>query len=324
MLIAGLVLSEMSRELFRRFAGNPILQACDWPCPVNVVFNPAAARVGDETVLIARVETLSGVSHLSVARSANGADGWSIDATPLLTPAPGVESEQWGFEDARVVRIDELDSWLITCTAYGPGGPAVYMATTNDFTSVVRRGIIMPPDDKNAAFLPFRIDGNWVLFHRPTAPFVTHQRGGIWLSRSPDMVNWSAPEVVLEPRRGSWWDALRIGIGPPPLWTERGWLLIYHGVKETISGGIYRVGLALLDLDDPAHVLQRSDRWIFGPEAAYERVGDVPNVVFPCGLVHDEASGELRLYYGAADTSIGLATASLEEVLAALPRDRDS
>jgi predicted GH43/DUF377 family glycosyl hydrolase len=284
---------------------------------VNVVFNPAAALVGGETVLLSRVETLTGISHLTVARSSNGVDGWRIAAEPLLAPAEGVESERWGFEDARAVWIEELGCFAITCTAYGPAGPAVYLATTTDFESVERRGIVINPEDKNAALLPERVDGKWILFHRPTTGFgFTHP--GIALSRSPDLVSWSPPEVVLKPRDGAWWDSLRIGIGPPLLKTEQGWLLIYHGVKETVGGAIYRIGLALLDLEEPTRVLRRAQDWIFAPQAPYERQGDVGNAIFPCGVLHDSASGELRLYYGAADTSICLATAQLDELLAAV------
>jgi predicted GH43/DUF377 family glycosyl hydrolase len=228
-----------------------------------------------------------------------------------------VESEQWGFEDARVVFAPELGRWVITCTAYGPAGPAVYMATTEDFRSVERNGIVRQPDDKNAALLPERIDGKWILFHRPKTEY-GGSRGEILLSRSPDLVNWSTPEHVLQPREGAWWDSLRIGIGPPPLRTEHGWLLIYHGVKETVAGGIYRVGLALTALDEPARVLHRLPEWVLGPLEECERVGDVPNVVFPCGLVHDLESGEVRLYYGAADTSIAVATAQLDDLVAAV------
>ena len=305
------------RELFLRHPANPILTADDWPYPVNVVFNPAAAQVGDETVILARVEDLRGLSHLAVARSPNGIDGWSIDEQPLLSPADGVESEKWGFEDARVVFVPELDSWTITCTAYGPAGPAVYLATTRDFREVERYGIIQHPEDKNAALLPEQIDGMWVLFHRPQSGLVAG-RGGIFVSRSPDLSSWTAPEQVLQPRTGAWWDSLRIGIGPPPLRTEHGWLLIYHGVKETVSGNIYRVGLALTDLDEPTRVLKRLPGWILSPRTDYERIGDVPNVVFPCGAIHDPETDDVRLYYGAADTSVCLATAKLSDVLAAV------
>jgi predicted GH43/DUF377 family glycosyl hydrolase len=305
----------VSRELFRRHPGNPILSAEDWPYPVNAVFNPGAARVGDETVLLARVEDRNGVSHLTAARSSNGIDGWSVDTEPLLAPRDGKESEQWGFEDARVVRVDELDCWVITCTAYGPSGPAVFLATTPDFRKVNRRGIIMHPEDKNAALLPRRIDGKWVLFHRKMTSF-GGSRGEIMISRSTDLRNWSAPERVMQPRVGAWWDAKRIGIGPPPFETEHGWVVVYHGVKETVSGNIYRVGAALTALDEPTRVLRRLPHWLMTPDAPYERVGDVPNTVFPCGLVQD--GDELHLYYGGADTNICVATASLEELLASL------
>ncbi len=153
-----------------------------------------------------------------------------------------------------------------------------------------------------------------MLLHRPKTQF-GGAHGEILLSRSGDLVSWSSPEQVLQPRAGAWWDSLRIGLGPPPLRTEHGWLLVYHGVKQTVSGDIYRVGLALLDLDEPTRVLRRLPGWVLAPLAPYERSGDVPNVVFPCGLLHDPESDELRLYYGAADSSVCLAGARLHDVL---------
>ena len=250
-----------NHEVFRRHAGNPILTAADWSQPVNAVFNPAAALVDGETVVLARVEDRRGISHLCVARSADGLSGWSIDPEPLLAPADGIESEQWGFEDPRAVWVAELERWLITCTAYGPSGPAVYLASTTDFRTVERIGIICQPEDKNAALLSERVDGQWVLFHRPMTSY-GGSRGEVVLSRSDDLTNWGPPEQVLQPREGAWWDSLRIGIGPPPLRTDDGWLVIYHGVKETVAGTIYRVGLALTALDDPARVLHRAPNWV--------------------------------------------------------------
>jgi predicted GH43/DUF377 family glycosyl hydrolase len=302
------------KELFERHAANPILSPSDWPTAVNAVFNPAAAVVDGHTVLLVRVEDRRGISHLHVARSPDGIGDWAIDPEPLLAPEADVETEQWGFEDPRSVWVDELKRWVITCTAYGPSGPAVYLATTTDFRSVERIGIIRQPEDKNAAVLPERVGGKWILFHRPMTTF-GGSRGEIVLSRSDDLRSWSAPEQVLQPRYGSWWDSLRIGIGPPPLRTEHGWLVIYHGVKETVAGSLYRIGLALTALDNPARVLHRAPEWVLSPSEPYERSGDIPNAVFPCGLVHDVASGELRLYYGAADTTVCLATAQLDDVL---------
>jgi predicted GH43/DUF377 family glycosyl hydrolase len=304
-----------SRELFRRHPANPILTAGDWPDAVNVVFNPAAVQLAHETILLARVEARTGISHIAVARSADGVGGWRVDTEPLLMPLEENEGECWGFEDPRVVWVEELGTHVISCTAYGPAGPAVFLATSVDFESVERLGIVAAPEDKNAALLPQRIGGEWILFHRPTSNF-GHLHPGISLSRSRDLRSWSAPEVVMAPRTGAWWDALRIGIGPPLLRTEHGWLLVYHGVKETVGGAIYRVGLALLDLEEPTRILRRTDEWVFSPSAEYERQGDVPNAIFPCGLIHDETKGELRLYYGAADTCICLATASFDETIA--------
>ncbi len=304
----------VDRELFVRHPANPILTAADWPSTVNVVFNPAAVEVAGETVLLARVEARTGISHLTVARSPNGVDQWRIGPEPLLAPRAGVDGEEWGFEDARAVWVEELGTHVITCTAYGHAGPAVFLATTEDFDSVERVGIVVAPEDKNAALLPERVGGKWILFHRPTSGFAS-ARAGIALSRSSDLRSWSAPEVVMQPREGAWWDSMRIGIGPPLLKTAHGWLLVYHGVKETVAGPIYRVGLALLDLEEPTRVLHRTPGWVLGPHESYEREGDVPNAIFPCGLIHDSASGQLRLYYGASDTSICLATGALDDVL---------
>ncbi len=119
----------------------------------------------------------------------------------------------------------------------------------------------------------------------------------------------------MEARDGAWWDSGKIGLSPQPIGTPEGWLVIYHGVRQTPAGALYRVGMALLDLDDPRRVLRRGNEWVVGPEAPYEVTGDAPNVVFPCGAVLDDAAGEVRLYYGAADTCVGLMTAQLSDLL---------
>ena len=133
------------------------------------------------------------------------------------------------------------------------------------------------------------------------------------MSFSPDLNHWGDHRRLLSARKGGWWDANKIGLSPPPLETEIGWLIMYHGVRQTASGSIYRLGLVLLDLEDPSRVLRRSDEWIFGPRAGYEREGDVDDVVFPCGWV--VKGGRILMYYGAADTCVGLATADLKDVL---------
>ena len=150
------------------------------------------------------------------------------------------------------------------------------------------------------------------MLHRPTTK---GKEANVWLSFSEDLQHWGDHTLLLECRRGAWWDSARIGACPPPLETPRGWLLLYHGVRQTVAGAIYRLGLSLLDLEDPRRVLRRSEEWVFGPHEPYELTGDVGNVVFPCGWIHEPSTGDLRLYYGAADTCIGLATARLSEVL---------
>lgn len=275
--------------------------------------NAGAAVVGNETVLLCRVEDRRGISHLTVARSRDGISNWVVDDTPLMAPHSDRPEEAWGVEDPRLTRVDELDAWVISYTAFGPGGPAISLATTRDFRSVERLGVVRTPEDKNGALLPRRVDGDFVLFHRPVT--VIGARSDVWLSRSSDLRQWGSPEPVFTARSGGWWDSARIGMGPPPLETPEGWLVVYHGVRQTVAGSLYRVGLALLDLDRPTQVIRRCSEWVLGPNEDYELMGDVPGVVFPCGLVHDADTDELRLYYGAADTCIAMASGSLTDVL---------
>jgi len=135
------------------------------------------------------------------------------------------------------------------------------------------------------------------------------------MSYSPDLRHWGSHKLMLEARRGGWWDANKIGLAPPPIETPQGWLVIYHGVRQTSSGCLYRLGLALFDLHTPERCLKRSDEWIFGPEQPYERSGDVDDVVFPCGYTVAPDGDTIHLYYGAADTSIALASGSVRQLL---------
>jgi predicted GH43/DUF377 family glycosyl hydrolase len=301
-------------ELFRRSDANPILTVADLPYQANSVFNPAAARVDGETVLLVRVEDMRGISQLHVARSADGITDWRFDPEPLLRADVDHDPEEtWGCEDPRVTWLPEREEWVIAYTAYSRRGPLVSLATSRDFRTVHRLGPAMPPEDKDAALFPQRFDGRWAMIHRPSP-----LRGGahMWISYSPDLRHWGDHQLLLEARAGAWWDANKIGLGPPPLQTTEGWLVLYHGVHATSDGPIYRAGLALLDLDDPTRVLRRTDEWVFGPSAPYEVTGDVGRVVFPCGWTLDEATDTLYLYYGAADTVIGVAAAQLADVLA--------
>jgi predicted GH43/DUF377 family glycosyl hydrolase len=301
-------------ELFHRHADNPILTARHWPYPAHTVFNAGACQTRNETVLLVRVEDRRGHSHLTVARSNDGVSNWRIDSQPSLAPDPANYSEEaWGVEDPRLTWVEERQEWFIAYTAYSASGPLVSLATTKDFTSFTRLGPVMPPEDKDAAVFPRRFGNRYAMIHRPVSSGSLGAH--IWLSFSPDLTHWGDHHILMHARRGAWWDANKIGLSPPPLETSEGWLLLYHGVRHTPGGCLYRLGLALLDLEDPRRVLRRSDEWIFAPEAPYERQGDVNGVVFPCGWILDKASGALRVYYGGADTCLALATAHLPDVL---------
>lgn len=300
-------------ELFHRHKLNPILTAQNWMYPVNSVFNAGATLLPNgTTLLLCRVEDRSGLSHLCAARSSNGIDNWEIDAQPTLMPdVENFPEERWGIEDPRITFVPELKKYVIVYTAYTRDGPGVALALTEDFKDFERYGIIMPPDDKDAALLPHRINGQWALIHRP----VSAPRAHMWISYSPDLKNWGKHILMMNARKGAWWDANKIGLSPPPIETPEGWLVIYHGVKTTCAGCIYRLGLALFDLNDPAVIIKRSRDWFFAPVESYELNGDVGNVVFPCGYTIGADGDTINMYYGAADTSIALATGSIKEML---------
>ena len=304
--------------LFHRHATNPILTAADWPYPAHTVFNPGATRLQDgTTLLLCRVEDRRGHSHLCAARSANGVDGWVIDdAADASAGSGGHPEELWGIEDPRITLVAELGKYAVAYTAFSKGGPGVALALTEDFRHFERYGLVMQPDDKDAALLPRRIDGNFALLHRP----ITDAGAHIWISFSPDLRNWGSHKLVLQARKGAWWDANKVGLSPPLIETPRGWLMLYHGVRHTAAGALYRLGAALFDLETAERCLLRGDSWIFGPEAPYEREGDVGNVAFPCGSTIGDDGDTINLYYGAADTSIALATGSINQILAWLDR----
>ncbi len=306
------------RSIIQRHKANPILTASDWPYTINSVFNAGAALLADgTTLLLCRVEDLRGHSHLCAARSKDGVNGWEVDAQPTLLPDPdNYPEEVWGIEDPRITYVPELRKYAVAYTSYSRGGPGVSLALTEDFRRFERYGVVMPPEDKDAALLPRRIRGLWAMIHRPSTAIGAH----IWISYSPDLKHWGDHRLILQARRGAWWDANKIGLSPPPIETPRGWLMIYHGVRQTPSGSIYRLGLALFDLDNPERCVLRGDTWVFGPEEPYEREGDVGNVVFPCGLTLGPDGDTVRLYYGAADTSVALATASVKKLLGWLDR----
>ena len=171
--------------LLTRYSGNPILSRENWPYPINSVFNAGAVRLADgDTLLLCRVEDRSGLSHLCAARSVNGIDGWRIDSQPTLVANPREYPEEiWGIEDPRITYIPELEQYAVAYTSFARGGPGVSLALTRDFKNFERYGVIMSPEDKDAAMLPRRIGGRWALIHRPMTALGAH----MWISYSPDL-----------------------------------------------------------------------------------------------------------------------------------------
>jgi beta-1,4-mannooligosaccharide/beta-1,4-mannosyl-N-acetylglucosamine phosphorylase len=305
-----LLRQKKAHELFKRYEGNPILTPDDWPYPANAVFNPAATKLNTETLLLIRVEDMRGFSHLTVARSSDGFTDWEIDAAPTLEANQSSQEEKYGLEDPRIVWLEEQKQFAITYVSFSEGGPVISLAITKNFKTFARLGSLLPPEDKDACLFPRRFKGRFALIHRPIVRGEAH----IWLSFSPDLKHWGDHRALIR-TRAAYWDCHRVGLACQPVETPQGWLIFYHGVRDTSAGAIYRLGLALLELEEPWRVLRRSDEWVLGPRAPYERVGDVDDVVFPSGAVVHKETDQLNLYYGAADCTVAVATAQLSSIL---------
>ena len=263
-------------ELTRLRRDDP---AWDFTDPRIVLYRPEGAG---------QHHHLTSLSHLRVAWSEDGRRFRLEDGPAALWPRNG--HERFGIEDPRVTRINGL--YLITHTAVSESGVCVGLVTTAHFRLFAGHGIILPPENKDACFFPAKIDGEYVILHRPAGAWC---RPGMWIARSSDMVSWGRHEFLAAPRPTGW-DSLRIGAGPPPIRTPDGWLVIYHGAGE--DG--YGLGAMLLDLAEPARVLARSAEPLMLPETEYEKHGFVEDVVFCNGLI-ERPGGELWLYYGGAD-----------------------
>ena len=265
----------------------------------------------DPRMVIADGRTwLTSISHLRVARASDGI-AFTVDPTPALSAATAYES--FGVEDARITLVD--DTYWINYTAVSPRGIATALASTRDFRSYRRHGIIFPPNNRDVTIFPERIGGRYVALHRPMPAGLGDV--AIWMASSPDMLAWGEHQLVATARAGSWDDA-KIGGGAVPFRVRSGrwdgWLALYHGVTE--SPTTYSLGALLLDATDPSRVLGRSREPVLRPETPYEREGFFGGVVFSCGLIAD--GDRVRVYYGAADGVTAVADLSLAEILAGL------
>ncbi|MBZ5603107.1 MAG: glycoside hydrolase family 130 protein [Acidobacteriia bacterium] len=298
------------KDIVRRYSQNPILTKRDVPYPVETVHNAAVVRHGNEYIMLFRSHLRTGRSIIGLARSYDGFN-FSVAPQPFLIPdrdGPFAEYEEFGVEDPRVTALD--GEYLITYSAYSRNGVRIALARTKDFERVEKLSLITEADYRNVVIFPEKINGLYARLDRPHSEIAPWS---IWISYSPDLRYWGDSQLVMRPQQYHW-DEMKIGPGAPPIRTEQGWLSIYHGVFRTMSGSVYRLGIALHELLNPAKVIGVSDQWILQPEAPWETTGYVPNVVFTCGAV-PEPDGSVKIYWGGADSVMCVGEANIAELI---------
>jgi beta-1,4-mannooligosaccharide/beta-1,4-mannosyl-N-acetylglucosamine phosphorylase len=322
----------MKREgggILRRDPGNPILTRDDVPdippllTDATSVFNPGAAKAAGITYLMLRVQARSRETFMVMAESA---DGFRFVVRPEIVGFKGIEAVReriYHVYDARITSL-EGDHYVMLAMDMD-SGCQLGLARTADFREFHFIGLTSTDDVRNGVLFPEKIGGLYLRLERPNK---ARLEGGpttgseIWLAGSDDLLRWRRLGPVMG-GRFHYWDEY-IGSGPPPVKTRRGWLHIYHGVATHFgSANLYQAGVVLLDLKDPAKALGRSRGNILEPRECYELTGQVPNVVFPSGLVVDDFDADgyalpaspVKVYYGAADSCVGLAVTTVAELL---------
>lgn len=296
--------------LVKRFPNNPILSPMDIPYPVATVHNAGVTTYGDEYIMLFRSHKMNGRSILGLARSKDGFH-WVADQKPFMEPVTGgifARYEEFGIEDPRITFFE--NEYLITYSAYSRHGVRVALAKTRDWKTVERFSLITEADYRNVVIFPEKFNGLYARLDRPHSEI---SPWSLWISYSPDLRYWGDAELIMRPVQYHW-DQMKIGPGAPPIKTDKGWLNIYHGVYPTMDGSVYRLGVALHDLKNPAKIIGVGDDWILQPEESYELIGYVHNVVFTCGAVA-ENDGTVKIYWGAADNVMCGGTANIYELV---------
>ena len=292
-----------------RYTENPIIDRYAIPTS-NSIFNSAVVPFEDGFAGVFRCDSL-GVSMDIYAGFSKDAIHWEINHDPIRFEGadPEILNREYRY-DPRVCFIE--DRYYITwCNGYH--GPTIGVAYTFDFKTFVQLENAFLPYNRNGVLFPRKINGNFIMLSRPSdsghTPF-----GDIFLSESPDMVYWGKHRHVMG-RSSEWWESVKIGGGAAPIETSEGWLLFYHGVSGTCNGYVYSIGGAILDIDNPSIVKYRCENFLLTPEEWYEERGFVPNVTFPCATIHDSVSGKIAVYYGCADSYVGLAFTTVDEIV---------
>lgn len=303
-------MTDNNKGIVKRYEANPILTKQDVPYPVETVHNAGVVKHGDRYIMIFRSHLRNGRSILGLAESLDGYR-FQVRPEPFMKPAkeePFATYEEFGVEDARICPLE--DRYLITYSAYSRHGVRVALAQTKDFEQVERIALITQADLRNVAIFPQKFAGRYARLDRPHSEI---SPWSIWISWSPDLIHWGDSSVLIKPQTYHW-DEMKIGPGATPIRTDAGWLNIIHGVFKTMDGSIYRLGVALHDLEDPGRVLGVADEWILQPEAPWEVTGYVHNVVFTCGAVTED-DGSVKIYWGGADTVMCVGTAQISDLV---------
>ncbi len=296
--------------IVKRYKKNPILTKDDIPYPVATVHNAGVCKYNGKYIMIFRSHLDNGRSILGIAESEDGFN-FKPAEKPFMTPAQeGIfkEYEEYGIEDPRITLID--GEYLITYSAYSRHGVRVGLARTKDFKKIERFSLITEADYRNVVIFPDKFNNLYARLDRPHSEI---SPWSIWISYSPDLRYWGDSRLIMKPVQYHW-DEMKIGPGAPPFKTDKGWLSIYHGVFPTMDGSVYRLGVALHDLKDPAKIIGVGDSWILQPEEVYEITGYVHNVVFSCGAV-PETDGTVKIYWGGADKVMCAGTALIKDLV---------
>jgi predicted GH43/DUF377 family glycosyl hydrolase len=299
----------MKEPIVHRYSKNPILTPDDVPYPVVTVHNAGIIKYNGHYIMLFRSHLQNGRSIIGLAESDDGFS-FEVFSKPFIVPAQeGIfqEYEEFGVEDPRISCIDDL--YYITYSVYSRHGVRIALARTQDFTTIERIALITQADTRNVVIFPQKFKDQYVRLDRPHSEITPWS---IWISYSKDLIYWGNSHVIMKPLQYHW-DEMKIGPGATPFRTNQGWLNIYHGVFNTMTGAVYRLGVALHDLKDPSKILGISDQWILQPEDPWEITGYVPNVVFTCGAVPEE-NGTVKLYWGGADQVICVGTAAIDDL----------
>ena len=292
-----------------RYSKNPIIDRNPIK-GITRIFNSAVVYLNDEYVGIFRAEDISTLPNLRFGKSKDGINWEFEDHTLWVQDEDGNPVYLYYAYDPRITKIDDVYHITFCCDFYGP---TVGLITTTDFKKFVLREKPFIPYNRNGVLFPRKFNGCYKILSRASdnghTPF-----GDIFSSDSPDLVYWGRHRHVMQRGGVGWWQGTKIGAGPTPIETEIGWIMLYHGVCNTCNGYVYSMGAAILDKDEPSKVLYRTKDYILTPEAPYEEVGFVPNVVFPCSTLVNE-DGRVAIYYGAADSYVALGFTTIERLV---------